>query len=76
MCQFVSAQDMFGIPRGGCSFCQCFFFLGYGFVNFTTPEEAYQAIQATNNMQFGPCVLTVRLANSSKGSGNLDTFCL
>jgi hypothetical protein len=42
---------------------------GYGFVNFTTPEEAYQAIQATNNMQFGPCVLTVRLANSSKGSG-------
>lgn len=41
----------------------------YGFVNFTTPEEAYQAIQATNNMQFGPCVLTVRLANSSKGSG-------
>ena len=42
---------------------------GYGFVNFTTPEEAHQAIQATNNMQFGPCVLTVRLANSSKGSG-------
>lgn len=42
---------------------------GYGFVNFTTPEEAYQAIQTTNNMQFGPCVLTVRLANSSKGSG-------
>ena len=30
----------------------------YGFVNFTAPEEANQAIQATNNMQFGPCTLT------------------
>lgn len=30
----------------------------YGFVNFTAPDEAQQAIQTTNNMQFGPCTLT------------------
>mmetsp|Transcript_50998 Transcript_50998/g.95455 ORF Transcript_50998/g.95455 Transcript_50998/m.95455 type:complete len:450 (-) Transcript_50998:149-1498(-) len=41
----------------------------YGFVNFTTPEEANAAIQATNNMQLGQCVLTVRIANNTKGSG-------
>ena len=34
-CQFVSAQDMFGIPRGGRSFCQCFFF--QDMVSWTLP---------------------------------------
>mmetsp|Transcript_3518 Transcript_3518/g.8462 ORF Transcript_3518/g.8462 Transcript_3518/m.8462 type:complete len:461 (+) Transcript_3518:68-1450(+) len=41
----------------------------YGFVNFTTSEEASKAIQATNNYQLGQCVLTVRFANNTKGHG-------